>query len=290
MEMVLDALLDAVIDTLKLVPFLLGTYIIMEYLERRTAERQISLMEKAGWFAPVVGAAAGAVPQCGFSASAASLYSGGVVSLGTMLAVFLSTSDEMLPILLSEHAPVAGILRILAAKAVIGMATGLLVDAVLRGLKGRSGNGKDIHDLCEREHCGCEEDEEEGIIRPALTHTAHILLFVFLISFVITLIVEGLGEEAIGSFLTARPGLGILLSGLIGLIPNCAASVILTSLYLQGAMSAGSMIAGLLVGSGVGLLVLLRMDHNWKDDLITLAILFVSGVLLGMVAGWTGLF
>ena len=288
MEMVLDALLDAVIDTLKLVPFLLGTYIIMEYLERRTAERQISLMEKAGWFAPVVGAAAGAVPQCGFSASAASLYSGGVVSLGTMLAVFLSTSDAMLPILLSEHAPVAGILRILAAKAVIGMATGLLVDAVLRGLKGRSGNGKDIHDLCEREHCGCEEDEEEGIIRPALTHTAHILLFVFLISFVITLIVEGLGEEAIGSFLTARPGLGILLSGLIGLIPNCAASICITKLYLEGILGMGQMMTGLLVGAGVGLLVLFRTNRPMKENVRIAGLLYICGVLWGLLIELSG--
>ncbi len=288
MEILWDALADAALDTLKLIPFLLGTYLVMEYLERRTAERQISLMEKAGWFAPVVGACAGAVPQCGFSASAASLYSGGVISLGTMLAVFLSTSDEMLPILLSEHAPVPQILRILAAKAVIGMATGLFIDAVLRRINGRPGSSKDIHDLCEREHCGCEEDEEEGILKPALIHTAHILFFVFLITFIITLIVEGLGEEAIGSFLTARPGLGIVFSGLIGLIPNCAASICITKLYLTGILGMGQMMTGLLVGAGVGLLVLFRTNRPLKENVRIAALLYVCGVLWGFLIEMTG--
>ncbi len=281
MELFMEALLDAVIDTVKLIPFLFLTYVAMEYLERKTEEKQIDLLEKTGRLAPVFGGIAGIVPQCGFSASAASLYSGGVISVGAMLAVFLSTSDEMLPILISRATAPGSIIKIVITKAAIGVASGLIVDFCIRVMRMHS-TKKHIHDLCEREHCSCE-DEGEGILIPALKHTLHILLFIFVISFFITLVVEGLGEDVIASLLEGKPVIGVLLSGIVGLIPNCAASIAITELYLRGILSTGQMMAGLLVGAGVGLLVLFRTNNHLKDNLKITGILYLIGVSWGLL-------
>ncbi len=282
--MIIDVFLDTLIDTLRLLPFLFAAYLAIEIIEDRAEDKTVAMIRRAGRWGPVAGAALGAIPQCGVSAAMSNLYAGGLLTRGTLLAVFLSTSDEMLPILISAKAGAPFILKVLGYKILCGILVGILVDTV--ELKIHSGRRRTLHELCEQEDCHCED----GILKSALRHTLKIFLFLFAVTFILDLAVELVGTERLASSLLNRPVVGEFLAGLIGLIPNCAASVILTSLYLQGAMSAGSMIAGLLVGSGVGLLVLLRMDHNWKDDLITLAILFVSGVLLGMVAGWTGLF
>ena len=311
MELILDCLLDAGIDTLKLIPFLAVTYLIMETLERKSqsaSERMIQ-HRTAGMWGPVLGAVLGVVPQCGFSAAASSLYAGGLISIGTLLAVFLSTSDEMLPLLISAQVPVISMLRILAAKVIIALISGMGADLILRRLRGhgrmrpasRVGrqergtapenmpvqlSAKHIHDLCEDEGCGCEKEDggAPAIVRAALVHTLHIVIFVFLITFVLNLLVEGFGEDAVSGLLSGRPVAGIFLTAAIGLIPNCASSILITQLYLDGLIAAGQMMAGLLVGAGVGLLVLFRTNQRHpRESAAIAAILYALGVLWGLV-------
>lgn len=237
-------------------------------------------MRKAGRFGPVIGGALGIVPQCGFSTAASNLYAGRVITLGTLMAVYLSTSDEMLPVLISEKAPLKSIAGILLAKAGIGIAAGLLTDLLL-GRKGARAHihGSHIHEICEHEHCRCEK----GIFRSALSHTVRIALFILFITFLLNLLLFFVGEEALANLILNRPLAGPLLAGLVGLIPNCAGSVVITQLYLEGIIGIGSAMAGLLTGSGVGLLVLFRVNHHKKENMGILAALYGIGVLSGIV-------
>ena len=282
MELFLDTLMDAVIDTAKLLPFLYLTYLLMEYLEEKAQDHTIAFVRRTGRLGPVAGGVAGILPQCGFSAAASGLYAGGVITVGTLLAIFLSTSDEMLPIFISETVPAATIVKVLAAKVVIGMITGFFLDAVnrLRNAGRGSAPHRHIHDLCEQDHCHCEEG---NIFLSALLHTVKIALFIFVLSIVIGLLIALVGEDALAGFLMNRPVTGVLLAGLVGLIPNCAASVMITELYLKGILGAGQMMAGLLVGAGVGLLVLFRAHRNLKKNLQIAGILYASGVLWGLL-------
>lgn len=281
-EIIIESLLDTVKDTATLIPFLFITYLAMEWLESKTENQSIAMLSRIGKFGPAFGAGVGIIPQCGFSAAAASLYSGGVISLGTVLAVFLSTSDEMVPIFISAAVNPSVIGRILAAKFIIALITGFTVDIAVRVVNYTFRTHKHIHDLCEQDHCGCE-DEEGGIIRSAFVHTVKITVFIFLISLVISLLIGFTGEEAIASFLTGIPVLGVFLSGLIGLIPNCAASVIITQLYLQGLLTAGQLLAGLLVSAGVGLLVLVRTNRHQSENLKVISVLYGAGVAWGIL-------
>lgn len=279
-----DALLDTVIDSLKLLPFLFAAYLAIEIIEDRAEEKTVAVIHSAGRWGPVLGAGLGVIPQCGFSAATSNLYAGGLITRGTLLAVFLSTSDEMLPILISGGAPAGFILKVLLYKVMVGITVGLAADAAEKAL-GRERH-KTLHELCEQEDCRCED----GILKSALRHTVKIFAFLFIVTLLMNLAVEALGPERLGSFILNRPVLGEVLAGLIGLIPNCAASVVLTELYLQGATSAGAMLSGLLVGSGVGLLVLLRMNKDLRDNLVTLGILYAGGVLFGILAEALGIF
>ena len=194
MTVISVALMDTIKDTLTLVPFLFLTYVAMEWLERKTEEQSVELLSRIGKFSHVAGAGIGLIPQCGFSAAAASLYSGGVITAGTLIAVFLSTSDEMIPIFLSSLAGASTIGRILAAKFVIALVSGIAVDLIARLVHHRS-ETKHIHDLCEREHCGCE-DEEGGILHSALIHTLKITGFIFVISLALSLMMEVIGKDS----------------------------------------------------------------------------------------------
>ena len=284
MELFVNALSDALVDTFKLIPFLFITYLLMEYLEHHTGDKSVRLLARMGNKGPVFGGLFGIVPQCGFSASAASLYSGGVITVGTMLAVFLSTSDEMLPIFISEKVAVNKILAILGTKAVLGIISGLAVDAVIRRTKYAHKADKHIHDLCVESHKDYDDHDEGSVFKAALIHTVQIIIFIFIITLVLTLVVDGIGQKRIASFLNAIPFLGVFLSALIGLIPNCGASVALTQLYLAGMLSAGQMIAGLLVGAGVGLLVLYRTNHHHpKENVVITLILYGIGVFWGLI-------
>lgn len=276
-ENILDVCLDAGIDTIKLVPFLFVTYLIMEYLEHKTSTRTRSIIRRAGRLGPLAGSVAGVFPQCGFSAAASNLYAGGILTTGTLVAVFLSTSDEMLPIFLSEAVGARLILTVLGLKVVLGMLTGFLIDFVFR-FRPSPIRYKEIHTMCESEHCGCEE----SIFKSSIRHTIKIVLFIFVCSVILNMLIVIGGEEQLAAFLSDQPVLGPVLAGIVGLIPNCASSVVITQLYLNQFISFGTMMSGLLVGAGVGLLVLFQANKRWKENLSILCILYGSGVAWGV--------
>lgn len=271
---------DAFIDTIKLVPFLFLTYLVMEWLEHKTGSRTQALIRRAGKAGPLFGGILGVFPQCGFSAAAANLYSGGLLTAGTLVAVFLSTSDEMLPIFLSEAVPPAVIVRVLLLKMLLGTVSGFFLDFVFRTIIRRELHYKNIHTMCESEHCRCEE----GTLPSALRHTAHIVLFIFLITALLNLLIERIGEENLSGIVLHMPVVGELIAGLIGLIPNCAASVIITQLYLEGVIGMGPMMTGLLSGSGVGILLLCRMNKKHpRQNMAIIAFVYVISVFWGVL-------
>ncbi|MEE3361923.1 MAG: putative manganese transporter [Anaerovoracaceae bacterium] len=278
-------LLDATLDTLKLLPFLFLTYLLMEYLEDRAGGRFIHAIGEAGHLGPAVGALLGAVPQCGFSAAAANLFSGGVVSVGTLLAVFLSTSDEMLPIFISEQVPAGTIVKIMISKIVIALICGFAVDFLIHRFRSVRPE-KHIHDLCERDNCGCEES---GIARSALVHTMKIALFIYLISIAIAAVIHYIGTGALETWLTDSVVLGVIITGIVGLIPNCAVSVAVTELYLKGIITTGQMMSGLLVSAGVGLLVMYRTNRNTKENLRVTGALLLAGIAFGFLIDFLGI-
>ena len=273
----IDVCLDAVLDTLKLLPFLFLTYLVMEYLEHQTGEKTERMIRKAGYFGPFIGSLLGAFPQCGFSAAASNLYAGRVITLGSLLAIYLSTSDEMLPILISEKAPVKTIGLILLGKILTGMIVGAAVDAIV-GKFGKQEH-EHIHEICEHDHCHCEE----GILKSALHHTVQIAFYIFLIGLALNTLLHFVGEDVLGSIILNRPILGPVLASLVGLIPNCAGSVVITQLYLTNVISTGAAFAGLLTGSGVGLLILFRVNHDRKENFRILALLYGIGVVVGIL-------
>lgn len=360
MDLLIDILLDAGKDTLSLVPFLLVTYLALETLEHVAGDRVNGAIKRAGAAGPVVGSLLGMVPQCGFSAMAATLYAGRVVTLGTLVAVFLSTSDEMLPLLLAEQVPVQTMAMLLASKALIALVTGFIVDAAIRGLRrnarahaairrtvlGTAANpahvncahddhtGGDIidevaeagvsadhiHELCERDHCGCDEDEDEhghdhshdhghadeherhhdhshshegapivSIIRSAISHTVQVSVFIFLVTLILDAVLETFGESAIEQFLRGNEMLAVLGSALVGLIPNCSASVVITQLYLEGALQLAPMLAGTLISAGVGYLVLFRTNRSARENAVFLIMMYVIGAGWGLILSAFGL-
>lgn len=278
----------ALLDTLRLVPFLFVTYLAMEALEHKAGEKAEEVVRRAGAAGPAIGGVLGAVPQCGFSAAAATLYAGHVVTLGTLFAVFLSTSDEMLPIFIAEQVAPQTMFAILAAKVVIGMAVGFAIDAVMRVVRRSRKDPIAIHEMCERDHCHCE-GEEGGILRSAVIHTLQVTVFILIVSLVLEALIEGVGEDALASFLSANPALSVLAASVVGLIPNCAASVVVTELYLEGALGAGAMLAGLLVSAGVGLLVLFRANRHLGQNLAIAVGLVVIGFVCGTVVNAAGI-
>ena len=358
MDLLIDILLDAGKDTLSLVPFLLVTYLALETLEHVAGDRVNGAIKRAGAAGPVVGSLLGMVPQCGFSAMAATLYAGRVVTLGTLVAVFLSTSDEMLPLLLAEQVPVQTMAMLLASKALIALVTGFIVDAAIRGLRrnarahavirrtvlgiavnpahvncahddhsggdiidevAEAGVSADhIHELCERDHCGCDDDEDEhghehhhdhghadehhhdhshshegapvlSIIRSAISHTVQVSVFIFLVTLILVAVLETFGESAIEQFLRGNETLAVLGSALVGLIPNCSASVVITQLYLEGALQLAPMLAGTLISAGVGYLVLFRTNRSARENALFLVMMYVIGAGWGLVLSAFGL-
>lgn len=288
MDVIVDSLIDTIKDTVTLIPFLFITYLAMEWLEDRTEEQSVAVLSRINRFSHLLGSAIGLIPQCGFSAGAASLYSGGVITAGTLIAVFLSTSDEMIPIFISSSVAPASIGKILAAKFLIALVSGMVIDAASHVIRYGFHAEKHIHDLCERDHCGCEE-EEGGIVRSALIHTLKITLFIFVISLALSLLMGFAGKETITSLLSAVPLLGTILTGVIGLIPNCAASVAITQMYLEGLLTCGQLMSGLLVGAGVGLLVLFRTNNHHRENIAIAAVLLASGICWGILIDALGI-
>lgn len=271
----LEILKDAVLDSVKLIPFLFITYLIMEYLEHKTTNKSKEKMKKSGRWGPIIGSFLGAFPQCGFSVSATNLYVGRIITLGTLIAVYLSTSDEMIPVFLSESVPITVILKVLGIKILVSIVIGIIIDLIFENTHEKN----EIANICEHDHCHCEE----GVVKSSIRHTANITLFIFAINLFLNTIIYFIGEDTISHWILNKPILGPVISSIVGLIPNCAASVIIAELFIGGMIGAGTMIAGLLVSAGVGLLVLFKMNNNIKENLKILFILYIVGVICGIV-------
>lgn len=273
----LDVILDALKDSIKLIPFLFVTYLVMGILQHAASDRPQKLIREAGRFGPLWGGIIGAFPQCGFSAAASYFYMGRVLTLGTLIAVYMSTSDEMLPILISEKVPVRTIAAILGAKIVIGMVSGFAIEVLFGWLARRKKAPKSFNHTDE-ECCHCAG----GVLLDAVVHTLKVFFFVLVISLVIGFAIHFVGEDSLRAVFSNVPVLGEAAAGLVGLIPNCAASVIITQLYLDGIITAGPMMSGLLVSAGVGLLVLFKENHHLKENLMIAALLYGSSVIWGV--------
>ena len=277
----LDVVLDTLVDGVKLLPFLFLTYLAMEYIEHKTTAKTKNTIKKSGKLGPLVGGILGAFPQCGFSTAGSNLYAGRVITLGTLISIYLSTSDEMLPVFLSEKVPMTTILSMIAVKAVIGMVAGFIIDFVIRIRK--SSQEQDftskIGHMCDHDHCHCDK----SIVKSALNHTLTIFAFILVISFLLNTAVFFVGEDSIAGIILDRPVLGSILSGIVGLIPNCAASVVITQLYVEGVISIGATMSGLLVGAGAGLIVLFKENRDIKENVKIVALLYAIGVACGII-------
>lgn len=274
-----EVLLGGVLDTLKILPFLFITYLLMELIEHKASAQTRSFMERSGAAGPAVGGLLGAIPQCGFSAAAANFYTGRVISLGMLISIFLSTSDEMLPIMISGKISAGAIFAILGYKAAVGIFVGFAVDITLRLIRG--GRGPiNIDRMCEEDDCHCEN----GVLLSAIHHTVTVGTFVLAITMLINLLVLFVGTENIARVLYDKPFVSHLIAAVVGLIPNCAVSVALTDFCLEGFITAGTMLAGLFSGAGVGVLVLFRVNKSYRENFAVVAILVLSGFLFGLLA------
>lgn len=274
-----------VADVIGLLPFLFVTYLAMELMEHYASSKFNKMIEHSGKWGPFLGAVLGVMPQCGFSAAAASFFSAGMIGIGTILAVFLSTSDEMLPILLSESVSIVRIVKILATKVVIACASGYLASFIYQQFLQKKDGEMDIHLVCEEEQCNCED----GILKSALKHTVKIFIYIFIIAFVLNAVIEYVGEEALAQVCSNAPVAGQVVASLVGLIPNCASSVVITQLYLKGVISAGMMMSGLLVNAGIGSIVLFRLNRNVKQNVGILTVLYCFGVAWGILIDVLGI-
>lgn len=277
--MIVDVMYDSLIDSLRLLPFLFLTYLAMECLEHWTGGRMQEIVKRSGKAGPAIGGLLGIFPQCGFSTAAANLYAGRIITLGTLLAVFLSTSDEMLPVMISENAGFSLMIRILLVKVIFAVAVGFLADVAFSRKE-----EPQIGHFCEKHHCHCER----GIWRSALNHTWKIFLYITAVSLVLNLVIAMIGEERLAAMVSDRPVLGLFAAAFVGMIPNCASSVVLTHLYLEGFLGAGPLLSGLLAGSGVGYLVLLRVNEDRMENLRIFLLLYGVGVAAGAVVEMLG--
>ena len=267
----LDVLMDTLIDLVKIIPFLFIAFLIMEYLEHNVKNKKQKLSNKK--LGPFLGSVLGVIPQCGFSVMATNLYSVRVITIGTLLAVYLSTSDEMLPLLISNHVDVKLIIIIILIKVVIGIIFGYLLDLFYK--KEINNN----YDICRHDNCHCDEN----ILKSSLIHTLKISLYILLTTFILNTAIFYLGEETISKILLKNNFFGPFLASLVGLIPNCSASVILTELYVKSVITTGMLIGGLLTGSGIGILVLFKVNKNFKENITILSILYLIGALVGVI-------
>ena len=283
--MLIECLREALVDSARILPFLLATYLVLEYIEHVTGEGLINAIRHSGFFGPVVGGVLGAVPQCGISSAASNFYAGRIISLGTLIAVYLSTSDEMLPIMISNSVAAETILRVIVLKIVCGTMAGILIDIVIR--KSRYAETLHFGESDNHMHDDCEE--EESFVVSAVKHTVQVIIFIFIISLVLNLLITVIGEDKISAFMLDVPVIGNVLAGIVGLVPNCAASVIVTDLYLNEAISFGAMMSGLFAGAGAGLLVLFRLNHDRRENLRIVGLLYAISVILGVMIDFIGI-
>ena len=288
-DLFLDSLLDGLKDGAWSLPVLFVAYLLMELLERSQKLNEEILHGYSHKAGPLLGGLLGVVPQCGISGAAATLFSTGSVTVGTMLAVFFATSDEMLPIMLSSVADgdirLSSILLIVVGKAALGVALGYLADLLLtKYIRSQ----KNIHGFCEREHCACDE-EEGSMFVSALKHTLKIAVMLIAVNVVLNFVLGMIGVERLSGSVLNRPFIGEILLALVGLIPNCSVSVVITESYLSGLIGLGGLFAGLLSNAGIGLLVLFRTNKNLKENLVITSTLYglsaAAGIVITLVSG-----
>ncbi len=274
-----NAFTDAVLDALKTLPFLFAAFLIIELLEHHAGEKINRFFLRSGKAGPLAGALLGCIPQCGFSVLCANLYSGGILTLGTLIAVFISTSDEAVILLAANPQRGGVVLKLFLVKIIIALLAGYGIDLLRR--KQVQQNPDKLKDICDHEHCGCHE--HKGVLVPALLHTAKVFVFLLFFSVLLNGAVALLGEERIAALLLADSAWQPFLTAIFGFLPNCAASVLLTELYLEGAVGFGAAVAGLCTAAGTGLLVLFRENRSIKDNLKIIGILYAVGVLAGIL-------
>lgn len=269
-------------ESIAIIPILFVTYILMEWLEHKAKDKSLNMIRFSGKLGPLAGGIVGIIPQCGFSGAASSFYAAHSITLGTLMAVFMATSDEMLPILISAAMEPSVIAKILIVKCAAGVACGYLVDILYKRRPKIEANH--IHDFCEQEHCECEK----GILGSAVKHTLSIFVLIFVVSILAHLLVHYAEDHNIilANSIWNHPVAGHLLAGLVGLIPNCAASVLITELYVAGVIDIGIMMTGLFVNSGIGLVVLFKVNHHMKENLAITGILYILGVVAGILTGF----
>ncbi len=276
-EKLWDVFLDASLDTLKTLPFLLAVYILIEYIEHKSADKLGRTLRKMGPFGSVGGALLGSIPQCGFSAAASNLYAGRLVTMGTLIAVYISTSDEAIPLMIQEPDFAPMIWKLILVKIGIAMAAGILTDICIK-LFIRKKEEEPFKELCA--DCDCEH---HGILHSALHHTIHIIIFIFAINLLLGCVMEFAGEQTVEKLMMTNSWVQPLIAGVIGFIPNCGASVVLTKLYTEGVVSFGALVAGLSTGAGVGLLILFKTNKNIKQNIIIMGILYGAAVTSGLL-------
>ena len=279
-----DIILDTLLDSVKLLPFLFVAFLIMEYIEHKFSNKGKEKISKAGKYGPVLGSVLGAFPQCGFSVMATNLYATRIISVGTLISIYLSTSDEMLPILFSEKASISVIIKFLVIKILIGMLSGIIIDFILRKKENKKMNK--IKDFCDEHKCNCSH----GIIKSAIKHTINIMLFLLIITFILNLGFYYLGYDKISKLFLKGNLFSSFVSSFIGLIPNCASSVILTKLYLENVISFSSCLSGLLTSSGVALLLLFRVNESKKENFKIQLTVYLIGALSGFIIEIINLF
>lgn len=278
-----EIIIETLLDALKMMPILFLAYLFMEYLELKAGEKLNRTVAKVGYAGPAIGSLIGAIPQCGFSGAVAGFYTARIVTFGTLISVFLSTSDEMLPILISSDVKTSVIVKILLFKIIGGALCGFIIDGVLRlTKKAKDTSSEHIHDFCEQEHCDCHEN----IFLSALKHTIKVLILIILVSFALNVLFEYVGNDFLKKAFTTIPFVSETVSGIIGLIPNCSVSVLITDMFVEGVITEGAMISGLMTNAGVGLLVLYRLNKNVKENIIITTVLLVSGILMGILCGY----
>ena len=276
-----DIIIDTLVDALKILPFLFITFLLLELLEHKLNNKTKNVISKSGKVGPIIGSLLGVIPQCGFSVVATNLYITRVISLGTLFSIYLSTSDEMLPVMLSQNVSFKTILVVLLIKVIAGMLFGFIIDLVIR----KNNKTKYDYHICEEEHCHCDH----GIVKSSLKHTFNIIIFIIGVSFILNVIFLYCGNDLISKIFMKDTLFGPFLGSLVGLIPNCGASVILTEMFLKGAINLGTCMAGLLTGSGVALLVLFKSNKNIKENLCICLTLYLIGVLVGIFIEFIGI-
>lgn len=270
-----------ILDTIKLIPFLFITFLLIEYIEHKINNKKI--ISTSGKYGPLIGGILGIFPQCGFSASATNLYATRIITLGTLISIYLTTSDEMIPIMFANKVEITTILKILAIKLLIGITCGFIIDFILRKRKTKL----EIEKMCEHDHCNCNHNH--NIFASSLKHTISITIFILIFLFIINIIFEYLGEEFLSKIFLKDTIFSHFVSSLVGLIPNCGSSIMITELYLNNTITFGAMLSGLLTGSGIGILILFKSNKNIKENIIILTTIYFIGVISGIIIDLIGI-